>query len=595
MIYLGDPATDFEEKVLLASTYVQSGQAFGVGDAAEITSCWGNEYFDAGAGNASDPRNHGILVQLSRQKFDRFVAATSYATLRVPHLDVTVSLTFGGWINLESKLLLNGQELTGDCSNWAWAVTSLEWWVNGVLQWSYGATSKSGTNYDPRLNQQFLSVGGGANILVVPTWAECDTAIHETSVAGSLSGGFRYKPAGVWTEPLINLDAQTPPTISGCNCALAVLNVTSSVDPPTVYRNNLSFDGGVTVYGTDLGTTNCTCEFGGGSEPFLHFTRTLRAYGRAASLTNCPEDAEIFNTHRKRAARCYDYEDVPPIPDWTEVESTTLEVTTYAPYYVSANNMVGTSHCWDHAQPIPICPGVHEGDDWICDGPAPTWCFDERYAQLDWPTKPDCGSVIGNPWTVCDDRGRYHKLTIEDGNAVYRRSKDSRGAFEIDRQITSDGIDVRGRMAWDSNTQRIMALIERPVTGTEKIYETHSDDDGYSWSSLVLAFNSAYQPDCDWSKGQGAQVRGAFRYDSGTSGPGTIVAQFRDAGDTSFSGEFTLKDASNVNLSVTDKGFHICLMDDGARVANLCCVIQGETASSDWYSTDDCRTWKRYS
>jgi len=591
MIYLGDPATDFEEKVLLASTYVQSGQAFGVGDAAEITTCWGNEYFDAGVGNASDPRNHGILVQLSHQKFDRFVAATSSATLRVPHLDVTVALTFGGWINLESKLLLNGQELTGDCSNWAWAATGLEWWVNGVLQWSYGATSKSGTNYDPRLNQQFLEVAGGANVTVVPTWAECDTAIHETSVSGSLSGGYRYKPAGVWTEPLINLDPQTPPTISGCNCALAVLNVTSSVDPPTVYRNNLSFDGGVTVYGTDLGTTNCTCEFGGGSEPFLHFTRTLRAYGRSASLTNCPEDAGIFNTHRKRAARCYDYEDVPPIPDWTEVESTTLEVTTYAPYYVSANNMVGTSHCWDHAQPIPICPGVHEGDDWICDGPAPTWCFDERYAQLDWPTKPDCGTVSGGIWNAHDRMGPYHEALIRDDEVVYRFTPYAyqNPSWEHETTLTTTSDCSKPRMAVGRD-QRIELLYERSGLGFKK---RTSHDNGRSFSTeAAVAITSArwcvngFSPnDCYFEFG--------LVYVSGSSGPSYLKGQTQESGETALSSVFTAVDDSAVALQISDDQFHVSAGYDDSEPWVLVCVIDGETASSTWKSFDRGRSFKR--
>ena len=590
MIYLGDPATDYEEKVLLASAYVQSGQAFGVGDAGTITTCWGNEYFDAGAGNASDPRNHGILIQLSHQKADRFVAATSYATLRIPHLDDGISLSYGGWINLESKLLLNGQELTGDCSNWAWEVTSIEWWLNGVLVWSHGATSKSGTNYDPRLNQQFLSVGGGANILVEPTWAECDTAIHETSVSGALSGGYRYKPGGVWTEPLINLDAQTPPTISGCNCALDVLNVTSSVDPPTVYRNTLSFDGGVTVYGTDLGTTNCTCEFGGGSEPFLHFTRTLRAYGRSASLTNAPEDAAILNTHRKRAARCYDYEDIPPIPDWTEVESTTLEVTTYAPYYVSANNMVGTSHCWDHAQPIPICPGVHEGDDWICDGPAPTWCFDERYAQLDWPTKPDCGTTLEGAWNCADPQGGYHEALVVDGDIVYRSTHHPTKlpSWMVDSTITTTADCSVPRMAIGPFGE--IALVYQ--RGSASKYRFSYDEGRTFTTETAMAITNGIRPTNGYDH-DGCYFHFAFVYNSGSSGPGKIKGQTREVGDTALSSAFTIVDDLGADMVFADDTFHVVAPLAQDSPWEMVCRLDGETSPSDWLSHDQGRSWKR--
>lgn len=96
----------------------------------------------------------------------------------------------------------------------------------------------------------------------------------------------------------------------------------------------------------------------------------------------------------------------------------------------------------------------------------------------------------------------------------------------------------------------------------------------------------------------GSLVRAWFEYNAGTSGPGKIKGQFRSSGDSAWSAAFTFKDAAAADLGMADPGtyggFHVAMGFAGHAPWHLALVVDGETAVSDWFSCDDCRSFTRF-
>ncbi len=93
----------------------------------------------------------------------------------------------------------------------------------------------------------------------------------------------------------------------------------------------------------------------------------------------------------------------------------------------------------------------------------------------------------------------------------------------------------------------------------------------------------------------GDRIMAWFVYNSGSSGPGTIQAQYRGQADTSWSAPFTFEDAAtSTNLAIAELGWgdidHGKTHDDPWEIT---IVISTEAAPSWWKSWDNARTWKR--
>ena len=85
-----------------------------------------------------------------------------------------------------------------------------------------------------------------------------------------------------------------------------------------------------------------------------------------------------------------------------------------------------------------------------------------------------------------------------------------------------------------------------------------------------------------------------FQYNSGTSGPGTAYGQYRGPGDPALSSPVQFVDSTGTPLSIQDGGMsNVEVADNGPLYYTFTPIIQGETAVSVWYSSDNMVTWHR--
>jgi hypothetical protein len=93
--------------------------------------------------------------------------------------------------------------------------------------------------------------------------------------------------------------------------------------------------------------------------------------------------------------------------------------------------------------------------------------------------------------------------------------------------------------------------------------------------------------------GDQALVRSAFIYNSGSSGPGKVHATYQGDGDDEPGDPFVWCDETGAELELDDTGYDFDHADDDAMRWVASFTVAGETSTSDWFSTDECRTWRR--
>jgi hypothetical protein len=208
---------------------------------------------------------------------------------------------------------------------------------------------------------------------------------------------------------------------------------------------------------------------------------------------------------------------------------------------------------------------------------------------------PDSGG--GGVWSDQTPDGRYLVAFVTGTADVrFRRAPHSiapGNTWDSDQVVTSYGDVRRVSFVVEFVSQRVVMLITREVTaGNFTIWRGYSDDFGTTFGSFT---NVAVGKGAFIGAGAlGSILEVRFVFDSGTSGPGTLVGQYRGPGDTAYSGDFTLTDGTST-LHVKDEkswGNPVHMKDTVGRW-NIAFVVNGETDMSHWFSTDDGRTWQR--
>lgn len=139
---------------------------------------------------------------------------------------------------------------------------------------------------------------------------------------------------------------------------------------------------------------------------------------------------------------------------------------------------------------------------------------------------------------------------------------------------------------YEDHRNRIFALTGRNESGTLTAERQFSDDGGKTWSTPTdMGITNGRFP-TGASSEYGDQIEAAFVHDSGTSGPGTIKVVKRSSGDTAFSSPITVKDDAGSPIAFDDQSFGILFSHDSASRVILTAVVDGETESSSWWSTD---------
>lgn len=186
----------------------------------------------------------------------------------------------------------------------------------------------------------------------------------------------------------------------------------------------------------------------------------------------------------------------------------------------------------------------------------------------------DGGSGLGidihvGPW------GAFHRVhTDEMGTIHYAGTTHPSLALPLENQSAVG----QGYRPCVRQTDRLRLVV--CYDNDENILLTHSDDDGFSWSTPSLIFTSAIMP--RHAPGRLGEVVAGFRPDSMSPHLGTLVLKFRDHGSANWSSEITARDETGAALTVTTGGFAITQLHSGPEFWVLACQLDGETGPSLW-------------
>jgi len=198
-----------------------------------------------------------------------------------------------------------------------------------------------------------------------------------------------------------------------------------------------------------------------------------------------------------------------------------------------------------------------------------------------------------NPWCFHERHDHYHRASTDSGNVWYRQV--ARGfpvpGFDIVAQVTSSGDDSHPRMAVDPLTQRMhLVFVREDPASTFVLYLATSDDDGKTWSTPVATITDGRYPTVACSI-DGTVVIAAFKYLSGSSGPGKVYTSVRKLGDTAFSTPTAVTDGSS-DIEFAEDTFHVSQAFDGPHTWVLAARPSGSSDVREYRSYDDCATFE---
>jgi hypothetical protein len=233
----------------------------------------------------------------------------------------------------------------------------------------------------------------------------------------------------------------------------------------------------------------------------------------------------------------------------------------------------------------------NESQDWVL-----KWNGTEWFSMRPWRGTANvfkfADAAFGRSYIVQDYFGRLHIAYIKDNDVWYKRSEDTRsaGGFLIDVQVSTSGDVLKAAFDYDAVFMRFELYYQ---TTTNEVFYTYTTDDGSTWEAPVSIGTDMVDFFTATNHNNDDRFRCWFEFDSGTSGPGTAKGQYRRAGESSWSSEFTFESGGSP-ISVAEGG----MCNVASAFSNLnewtwCPMIDGESSPSAWFSTDEGRTWTR--
>jgi hypothetical protein len=189
------------------------------------------------------------------------------------------------------------------------------------------------------------------------------------------------------------------------------------------------------------------------------------------------------------------------------------------------------------------------------------------------------------PWNLQSGDARYHRCwTGSDGNIHYSGSQNATNDWEFaDVTATDEAVCSEGRIAYDH--RGILHLLYTYTSTDTEVRERLSWDDGATWSDPTLAITNGTHPTISVSQ-NGTILRAAYV-------AGAITATRTSPNSLTGGTPFNFKDNAGVDLVVADDCFHLV---EGYRLDApwlLHVLIDGDTDTSDWISSNDGETWTR--
>lgn len=194
---------------------------------------------------------------------------------------------------------------------------------------------------------------------------------------------------------------------------------------------------------------------------------------------------------------------------------------------------------------------------------------------------------MGGVWNVWSGDGLYWQVqsATAGGVSVFRRTFGPSSSAGVD-PITVIPAGKEGRIFLDHHDTGGLNVVYRDGTDAKLVA---SLTDGEDWTAGMVVLSNVYFITGN-STGNPARtlVVAGFRYDSGTSGPGTIVYKIMQPDSTTFGSELDV-----TGISFEPEFFHIFPASDDLGGWNLAAKVYGETGAALFVSTDDLLTWLR--
>lgn len=246
--------------------------------------------------------------------------------------------------------------------------------------------------------------------------------------------------------------------------------------------------------------------------------------------------------------------------------------------------------------------------DWLADDTPPSGWFIRRHAHVtdgsedDFKIRYDAKDyanwrpwhgfvwIFGEPvrgkwgdnWNLHAPWGHYHQMgyRVEDETRDYQRSRLPVPPFEITTGLGIDDAEFRASPILRSTADFAMVF-----TRDSSAMLCFTYDDGATFTEATVIIETAIHPTIA-PLANGALLVGAFRYDEGEEGPGTIVAKILNPLSLAASAEFTFRDAAGSPISFEDDTFHFSSAPEAPDRLVLVARKAGDTGPTAFYCSD---------
>lgn len=561
----------------------------GIGHSADSTLkiLWGNPF---------QTDVHGIQVNVQNLRDFGGTETFSYSLLTPWGVGIDFADSESGWQDRTVRLDMDDVVLTVNAQcEWTLEFSELRFYIDDtmggwILKHTITSQSEAGIDFDYRLNHSFMESNSALSDIVAPSEGSgCTNTItclddwygtsdHNPETNSTTSGGWRWMEPGDpdWTNDEVRILPVTIPSMS-CDCSATQNTIEFDVNNSSFaiqLSSKYSFDWSKVLgcsYTCEYADVKCTEDWEGW---FLTEEWDIRNMSITAVDINSP----IFDHVIYGRVECNASTD--------EDSTATTEVIAYSEFVNTAKFWSCLITCDRLAGP-PCTPGL---DPPVCSGDCPTTasCFNKKESESEWPNLPPCADTVSQ-LDCCHfwPTNEYYAAYIKRMNVWVRRNTFSLPivGYTQEVQITSVGGCSYPAVAILPADRLYVAY----VRGGNSVYK-FSNDQGRTWSNEIsLITNSKYPrmaigPD-------GTIVWSAFKYISGSSGPGKIHIISYGPGASSIPSTVIAKDETGSDIEVEDDTFDISFSSDPHGRWLLFAKRSGETSPTHFASADDAKTF----
>lgn len=441
----------------------------------------------------------------------------------------------------------------------------------------------SGSGFDYRYNKTHLEATAAYLVAFIPAGPPTCNAtyagqpVYDYQVLSSVNGGYEHKTGGIYIQDDISLYSSSQPNECASDCV--------ATEVPATSVSGLSNDVTIEVFTRQPETKSTDTDIEVCPSVGCIRSRLLKTWGiveeyieHSTSVGIVGRDWPINSLRKQTSENCNIFD--PPITTDTSEFPT---VVTYCEETREASYSIGTKNCQQVLVNTCLCTppaGPIDPD------PNPLFCSHESSTILSWPTAPSCGGSK-HPDCVHFKPTNEFVWAKEIGTDIYVYKSQFRipvSGYITSSKVTSSGINTRPALFIATN-----GIFYVSYELSDNIVYRFSTDFGKTWSSESTLFTGCYQP--RHAIGQNSErVHIAFKYDSGTSGPGKIRVVSVNAGGVA-STESNALDSTGTPIAASDKGHDISFSGDrtGAWLMDL--YKDGDADLSHWVSHDFGLTW----